>query len=425
MKKILIAGVSILVCAAAAAQEHHHMSDAEFLQLLKAGSSVGTTSIAPTGVTVTVNMTAKSFDFTPSNISCNQGDTLVINLSVPANDPTPSQHGILMEEYLTTGVNVNKGQTKQITIQATKDGTFLFGCNVPDCGAGHSNMFGTLTVKKVSNPAPAVTQLSPSSGPTTGGTVVTITGTNFLGSTVTFGGVAATNVSVTSSTSITATTPARASTGAVPVVVTNSDGQSVSFNSFTYTTPAPSITSVFPATGPNNGGTLITITGTGGFVPGATVTVGGNPAGQVNVVNSTTITAITPLGPSNGETPLHNFDVVVRNPDGTTITKSGAFQYFFAPLSISSLSPSSGLPAGGYDVTITGTGFNSALASTVTFGGVAATNVRVLDAVTMKVTAPAHAAGTVDVVVNFGTSATLANGFTYGTPPPRKRAARH
>jgi IPT/TIG domain len=421
MKKILIAGVSILVCVAAAAQEHHHMTDAEFLKMLAEGSSVGTRSTVPTGVTVTVNMTAKSFDFTPANISCNQGDTLVINLSVPANDPTPTQHGILMEEYITSGINVNKGQTKQITIQATKDGTFLFGCNVSDCGAGHSNMFGTLTVKKISNPAPTVAQLTPASGPTTGGTSVTINGANFLGSAVTFGGVPAASVSVTSSTSIVAVTPLRSTTGAVPVVVTNSDGQSVTFSSFTYTTPGPSIASVSPATGPTSGGTPITITGTG-FVAGATVTVGGNPAGQVNVVNSTTITAIAPLGPSNGESPIHNFDVVVTNPDGTKITKSGAFQYTFPPVNITSLTPGASLPAGGVEVTITGAGFNSAIVSTVTFGGVAATNVRVVDAITMKVTAPAHAAGTVDVVVN---GATLTNGFTYGNPVPRKRTARH
>ena len=50
---------------------------------------------------------------------------------------------------------------------------------------------------------------------------MTITGTNFAaGATVTIGGTAATAVTVVSSTSITATTPAHAA-GAVPVVVTN------------------------------------------------------------------------------------------------------------------------------------------------------------------------------------------------------------
>ena len=67
--------------------------------------------------------------------------------------------------------------------------------------------------------APTVTSVSPNTGPTGGGTSVTITGTNFFSPlTVTFGGVAATNVVVVSSTSITATTPAHAA-GAVDVVV--------------------------------------------------------------------------------------------------------------------------------------------------------------------------------------------------------------
>jgi hypothetical protein len=66
---------------------------------------------------------------------------------------------------------------------------------------------------------------------------VTITGTNFAtGATVTFGGTAATNVVVVSSTSITATTPAHAA-GAVTVTVTNPGGQSGSLtNGYTYNT---------------------------------------------------------------------------------------------------------------------------------------------------------------------------------------------
>jgi plastocyanin len=427
MKKISIAAASILVCVAAAAQghQHHQMSDAEFLKMLGEMSTVGTKSTVATGVTVTVNMTAKSFDFTPSSITVNQGDTLVINLSVPLSDPAKKGHGLLMETYLEDGVNVNKGTTSTITIQAVQDGIFVFGCNVSDCGDGHSNMIGTLTVKKITNPAPSVAQIAPTTGSTTGGTSVTINGANFQSNaTVTFGGVAATSVSVTSSTSIVAVTPPSASAGAVPVVVRNGDGQSVSFSSFSYTLPAPSINSVSPATGPTSGGTTFTVSGNG-FVSGATVTVGGRPAGQINFVNATTMTALSPLGPASGETPLLTQDVVVTNPDGTRITKAGGFTYVLPALSISSVSPNAGLPAGGADVTINGVGFNSALASSVTFGGVAATNVRVIDAVTMRVTAPAHAAGSVDVVVNDGATVTVTNGYTYGTPVPRKRSAKH
>src|SRR5207249_8393866 len=71
--------------------------------------------------------------------------------------------------------------------------------------------------------APTVTTVSPSSGPTAGGTGVTITGTNFAtGATDTLGGAGATNVVVVSATQITATTPAHAA-GGVDGVVANRD----------------------------------------------------------------------------------------------------------------------------------------------------------------------------------------------------------
>ena len=87
-----------------------------------------------------------------------------------------------------------------------------------------------------SNPAPTVTGISPASGTANGGTGVMITGTGFVsGATVKFGGTTATNVTVTSSTTITATTPAHTA-GAVDVVVTNTDSQSGTLNGgYTYT----------------------------------------------------------------------------------------------------------------------------------------------------------------------------------------------
>ena len=87
-----------------------------------------------------------------------------------------------------------------------------------------------------SSSPPAPTAISPTSGTTSGGTSVTISGTNFAsGATVTFGGTAAANVVLVSSTTITATTPAHVA-GAVNVVVTNSKGQSGTLtNGYTYT----------------------------------------------------------------------------------------------------------------------------------------------------------------------------------------------
>ena len=111
---------------------------------------------------------------------------------------------------------------------------------------------GTLTngyTYTTSNPAPTVSAITPNSGTANGGTAVTIAGTGFLaGATVKLGGAAATGVTVVSSTSITATTPAHAA-GAVSVVVTNSDAQSGTLASgYTYTTsnPAPTVSAITP-----------------------------------------------------------------------------------------------------------------------------------------------------------------------------------
>jgi hypothetical protein len=283
-------------------------------------------------------------------------------------------------------------------------------------------MFGTLKVNQVTNPAPTVTGIAPTTGSQAGGTAVTITGTGFLaGVTVKFGGTSATNVSVVSATSITATTPAHAS-GIVDVVVTNTDNKSATLaQAFTFALPAPTISGVAPSTGPTTGGTAVTITGTD-FQTGATVMFGTRPATDVTVVSATSITARTPLGPATEQLAV---DVVVTNPDSQSATSHPGFTYTVPPLAVVSVTPNITLPAAPVTITIFGSGFTSALASSVTVGGVAATNVQVVDPVTIRATVPAHAVGTSDVVVTVGgTSATLKNGISWQNPPTKRRAAK-
>jgi acid phosphatase len=172
------------------------------------------------------------------------------------------------------------------------------------------------------NTAPLISTVSPSSGPTAGGTTVTISGTGFaVGATVKFGNTSATNVNVLGSTTITATTPARAS-GSVNVVVTNPGGQSATkTNGYTYAAAAaPTVSGVNPTSGPTAGGTSVTISGTG-FAAGATVTFGGTTASGVLVNNSTTITATTPAHAAGA------VDVVVTNSTGQSGSKTNAFTY--------------------------------------------------------------------------------------------------
>lgn len=104
-----------------------------------------------------------------------------------------------------------------------------------------------------------------------------------------------------------------------------------------------------------------------------------------------------------------NMDVDIPAPSsGPVIT--GA-----AP-SLSSLTPTTGGPAGGTQVTITGTGLDPG--DTVLFGTQRAQVVSG-SATSLVVTTPANALGTVDVkvVAGGGASSTLPQGFTYNAPP--------
>ena len=172
------------------------------------------------------------------------------------------------------------------------------------------------------DPPPTVTSVAPNEGPIGANTPVTLTGTDFLtGATVTFGGAAATTVSVDDSNTITAVAPVGAAAVPVDIVVTNPDGRSGTLVAgFTYRLP-PTATSVVSDVGPTAGTTPVTITGTD-FVSGATVTFGGAAATQVLVDNSTTITALTPASAGGGPV-----DVVVTNPDTQSGTLVDGFTY--------------------------------------------------------------------------------------------------
>ena len=86
----------------------------------------------------------------------------------------------------------------------------------------------------------AFAAVTPATGRTNGGTVVTLTGSNFLsGATVRFDGFGATALIVNSPTRILAATPAHAP-GVVNVTVLNPNGRSANYlNAFTYVLPPP------------------------------------------------------------------------------------------------------------------------------------------------------------------------------------------
>ncbi|MGB8328233.1 MAG: IPT/TIG domain-containing protein [Steroidobacteraceae bacterium] len=261
-------------------------------------------------------------------------------------------------------------------------------------------------------PSPQITSVSPSRGPTAGGTSVTITGANFAaGAAVTVGGSAVTGLAVVNRTTITASTPAHAS-GPVSVTVANPDGRSGTLSaSFTYV-PPPQIVGVLPNSGPLAGGSRVTLSGAN-FAAGAGVTFDGVPATGVTVIDSATLVATSPAHAAG------LVAVTVTNPDGQTSTVAAAFNYSGSGPAVTVILPATGTTAGGTQVTIGGVNF--AIGAAVTFDGVNATNVAVADSSTLGATTPAHPAGQVAVAVTNpdGQNGTLAAGFSYIAPTPR------
>lgn len=145
----------------------------------------------------------------------------------------------------------------------------------------------------ISDDAPVLSSLSPSSGPESGGTTVVITGSGFTGASgVTFGDAAAASFTVDSDTQITVTTPVHAP-GVVDVRVLHPDGASAPLE-FEFT-PVTTIVGVDPDEGPTDGGTWVTITGYC-FIGATGVLFGDTPAQSFNVVSDGTIVALSPAG---------------------------------------------------------------------------------------------------------------------------------
>ena len=163
---------------------------------------------------------------------------------------TPSGTGELYLSYSRSPGEVLAGSTSGFTYDPTSLGNMVLfdptvsGAVAPTSTQSPANtsaaVAALIAVSSTSTPQPTITDVSPNTGPAVGGTAVTVTGTNFVsGDTVAFGLADAAQVSVTSPTSITATSPA--GTGTVDVTVSGPGGTSATSmaDQFSYVGTAP------------------------------------------------------------------------------------------------------------------------------------------------------------------------------------------
>jgi hypothetical protein len=255
---------------------------------------------------------------------------------------------------------------------------------------------------------PTVTAATPDTGPTTGGTTVTLTGSGLRpGVQVRFGGVLATLVSVApDGTAATVTAPAHPA-GVVDVFVGTAGGGGSLPGGYEYVAP-PLLASLSPVVGPASGGQAVTLTG-GGFRPGMLVGFGGTHAVLLSVAPDGSSATVTTPSRAAG-----TVDVTVTTPGGVA-TLAAAYTGVAAP-TLTGVAPGAGPTNGGQTLTVTGTGFGPDLA--VSVGGQPATLTGPPTATEATVTTPPHAAGAVDVVVsNVGGTVTAAAAYTYLEAP--------
>ncbi len=263
---------------------------------------------------------------------------------------------------------------------------------------------------------PEITDIDPDFGFASGGTVVTITGDNFVDTpSVYFGANPAASVTFISDTTIEAETPA--GTGTVDVTVTNPDTQSdVLTSAFTYV-PAPSVRSIVPNTGHNQESLTGVVVNGANFVATPTVTLylGETPLSCTNVsfIGSTQLTCDLDLN----EAFVGSYNVVVRNPDTQQGILFKGFDVTYPQPTITDIDPSIGLVAGGELIIITGTYFEDG--ADVDFDGVYSSLVTYLGPTQLEVETPPHTIGLKDVTVTNPNlmSVTAIEGYEYIDPP--------
>ena len=245
-------------------------------------------------------------------------------------------------------------------------------------------------------PAPTISGLSPSTGPS--GTSVVVAGANFGASqgnsSITFNGVTGTPTSW-SSTQIVAPAPIGTITGNVVVTVSN-----LSSNGLAFTDTSAGIVGVSPGSGEI--GIPVTITGVNFGSPqgSSTVTFNGTAASPTSWSN-TQIVVPVPSGTSSG--------IILVTVSGTA---SNGIYFTLTVPTISTLSPSSG-PTG-TSVTISGSNFGATQgSSTVTFNGTSATPTS-WNSTSIVIPVPA-AANTGNVVVTVGAGSS--NGMSFSVVP--------
>eukprot|EP00163_Fabomonas_tropica_P008375 TRINITY_DN17_c0_g4_i1.p1 TRINITY_DN17_c0_g4~~TRINITY_DN17_c0_g4_i1.p1 ORF type:complete len:4695 (+),score=879.62 TRINITY_DN17_c0_g4_i1:301-14385(+) len=211
----------------------------------------------------------------------------------------------------------------------------------------------------------AVTSLLPNSGPTLGGTLVTVIGTGFVwspqGPVCRLGGDLFVRASYVSATQVTCTTPLVVTNSSMQFDVSNNAQQYTNSGiNFTYVDPVH-VTAVNPSSGSYTGGVAVTVSGTG-FLFGKTYVQFGDAEPILVTLISTTQFVVTSPEYSAGTYPV---EVSVNEDDWSSDGQS--FTFTGNPV-VSLVSPHHGPMSGQTLVQVNGVNFLNLATLTCKFG---------------------------------------------------------
>jgi len=264
------------------------------------------TSVAFTWVVInTVTVTGPTTETTQVGVT-------IVPVVLTGTDSSTTTHLTWSATGLPSGLTIAP-TTGSITGSTLHSGAYAVTVTATDSAGFHGSASFTWYAVGAS-----ITGVKPASGPGAGGTKVSITGSDFVGTTsVTFGSVPAASFVVNKrGTKITAYAPSEPA-GTVNIVVTTGTGPSLVTPADTYVFTGPVVTSLSVTAGHTTGGTKVVITGTG-FNGATTVRFGAIPASSFTINKAgTKITAYSP--PESAGT----VDVTVTTPGGTSPLSAG------------------------------------------------------------------------------------------------------
>ena len=112
--------------------------------LLALSSALGVTALTTAWHTDSqtekvIKITAKKFEFSPSEIKVKKGELVTLELT-----SADRIHGFKLPDF-NVRAEVKPGEVSRVQFTPNKSGSFTFSCDV-FCGSGHEDMSGTLIV---------------------------------------------------------------------------------------------------------------------------------------------------------------------------------------------------------------------------------------------------------------------------------------